>query len=66
MPPNIEGLLKLQERDLRLQGLRKELERIPREQEQALTRLAKNQQAVSDAKTGVQENEVVIKNVDCV
>ena len=64
MPPNIEELLKLQERDLRLQELRKELERIPREQEQALTRLAKNQQAVSGAKTGVQENEVVIKNVE--
>ena len=30
MPPDITGLLSLQERDLRLQDLRKELERIPK------------------------------------
>jgi len=64
MPPNIVALLQLQQRDLRLQELRKELERIPREQEQARTRLAQNVQAVADAKTAVQENEVAIKNVE--
>ncbi len=64
MPPDIVGLLKLQERDLRLGELRKELARIPREQEQAQSRLANNQQAVSTSKTALQENEVAIKNVE--
>lgn len=64
MPPDIVGLLTLQERDLRLGELRKELERIPREQEQAQSRLANNQQAVSDAKSALQANEVAIKNVE--
>ena len=40
MPPDITGLLSLQERDLRLQELRKELERIPQEQDLARERLA--------------------------
>ena len=64
MPPDIVGLLTLQERDLRLQELRKELERIPREQDLARERLASNQQAVDDAKAVLQENEVAIKNVE--
>ena len=64
MPPDIVGLLTLQERDLRLQELRKELERIPREQDLARDRLAANQQAVDEAKAAVQENEVAIKTVE--
>ena len=40
MPPDITALLSLQERDLRLQELRKELKRIPMEQEMAGKRLA--------------------------
>ena len=43
MPPDITGLLSLQERDLRLQELRKELERIPQEQDLARERLAAHQ-----------------------
>mgnify|MGYP001405180471 CR=1 FL=1 len=54
MPPDIVGLLTLQERDLRLQELRKELERIPREQNLARERLAANQQAVDEAVTTIQ------------
>ncbi len=64
MPPDIVGLLTLQERDLRLQELRKELERIPREQNLARERLAANQQAVDEAKASLQENEVAIKGVE--
>ncbi len=64
MPPDIDALLQLQQRDLRLQELRKELERIPREQEQARGRLAQNQRAVDDAKAAVQANEVAIKNLE--
>ena len=43
MPPDITALLSLQERDLRLQELRKELTRIPMEQELAGKRLAAHQ-----------------------
>lgn len=64
MPPDITGLLILQERDLRLQDLRKELERIPKQQDLAKQRLAANEKAVADAKAAVQENEVAIKGVE--
>lgn len=64
MPPDIVGLLTLQERDLRLQELRKELDRIPREQEMAQSRLAQHQKAVLSAKSALQENEIAIKNVE--
>ncbi len=64
MPPDITGLLSLQERDLRLQELRKELERIPQEQDLARERLAAHQQAVDEAKASLQENEVAIKGVE--
>ncbi len=64
MPPDITALLSLQERDLRLQELRKELKRIPMEQEMAGKRLAAHQAAVDDAKASLQENEVAIKGVE--
>lgn len=64
MPPDITGLLILQERDLRLQDLRKELERIPKQQDLAKQRLAAHEKAVADAKAAVQENEVAIKGVE--
>ena len=64
MPPDITGLLSLQERDLRLQELRKELERIPQEQDLARERLAAHQQAVDDARASLQENEIAIKGVE--
>lgn len=57
-------LLSIQERDLRLQDLRTQLERIPRDKDQAATRLATNRKAVDDAKTAVQENEMAIKSVE--
>ncbi len=64
MFPEIVPLLQVQERDLRLQELRTQLERIPKEQEQARTRLAHNQAAVDSAKAALQENEVAIKNLE--
>ncbi|NIP98060.1 MAG: hypothetical protein GWO24_33395, partial [Akkermansiaceae bacterium] len=64
MKPDIDALLKLQQRDLRLQELRKELERIPKERELALGRLAQHEQAVEEAKAAVNENEVAIKNLE--
>lgn len=62
--PDIVGLLKIQERDLRLQNLRKELERIPRDQEQARTRLAAHEKAMEEASARLKENEVAIKSVE--
>ena len=64
MPPDITGLLSLQERDLRLQELRKELDRIPLEQNLARKRLAAHDKAVAEAKATLQENEVAIKAVE--
>ena len=64
MLPDTDSLMKLQERDLRLQELRKELERIPKEQELARARLAQNEQAVAKAKSGIQENQVAIDQVE--
>ena len=64
MPPDIVGLLTLQERDIRLQELRKELERIPKEQDLARERLSTHQQAVDDAKATLQENGIAIKGVE--
>ena len=57
MPPDIVGLLTLQERDQRLQELRKELERIPREQDLARERLATHQQAVEEAKASTSKGK---------
>lgn len=64
MPPQLPALLRIQDKDLRLQEIRKQLERIPKEQEMARTRLARHEQAVHDAKQAVNENEVAIKNVE--
>lgn len=64
MLAHLEDLLAVQEKDLRLQQLRQELDRIPKEQEAAKIRLEKVTAAVENAKTTVQENEVAIKNVE--
>lgn len=60
----IEALLAVQERDLRLQRLRQQLERIPKEQELARERLAHVEGEVAAAKSAIQENEIAIKNLE--
>ena len=59
-----EHLLILQDRDLRLRDIKNQLERIPRDMEQAAERLAQTKAAAEAAKLAVQENEVAIKNVE--
>lgn len=64
MQPDFEHLLILQDRDLRLRDIHLQLERIPRDKEQASERLAQTKTATAAAKLAVQENEVAIKNVE--
>lgn len=64
MPAHLEALLSAQEIDLRIQNVRQQLDRIPREQEAARTRLEALATKVAQAKSALQENEVAIKNVE--
>ncbi len=64
MIPEIEKLLILQQRDQSIAELEADLKRIPAEKEMAKTRLATSQQAVADAKSALQENEIAIKAVE--
>lgn len=64
MQPDFVHLLILQDRDLRLHDIALQLERIPRDKEQASERLAQHQAAAKAAKLALQENEVAIKNVE--
>ncbi|MGB1875011.1 MAG: zinc ribbon domain-containing protein [Akkermansiaceae bacterium] len=64
MLPEIESLLVLQDHDQRILSLKKDIERIPADKERAKERLAKDLDAVEQAKKAVQENEVAIKNLE--
>ena len=64
MLAEIEKLLVLQDRDLRLLALRKDLERIPLEEEGARSRLAGDEKRLADAREALRENEVAIKNFE--
>ena len=64
MLAHIEDLLILQEKDLRLQKLRQELDRTPKEQEAARQRLQNTVNAMEQAKSALQENEVAIKALE--
>ncbi|MDE0827015.1 MAG: C4-type zinc ribbon domain-containing protein [Akkermansiaceae bacterium] len=57
-------LATIQERDLRLQDIRTQLERIPEDKSLAATRLADNQASVEAAKSAGQHNEVAIKTLE--
>jgi predicted nucleic acid-binding Zn-ribbon protein len=60
----MEALLILQDRDKKLIGLRDELERIPRDEERARTRLDDDKNRVETAHTALQETEVEIAKVE--
>jgi predicted nucleic acid-binding Zn-ribbon protein len=64
MQAEFEHLLILQERDMRLQDIHTQLERIPRDKEFASERLAHSKTLVEAAKAAQQENEVAIKKVE--
>jgi predicted nucleic acid-binding Zn-ribbon protein len=60
----LDALLGAQEIDLRIQEVRQQLDRIPREQEAARDRLQALATKMAEAKSAQQENEVAIKNVE--
>ncbi|MEM9081889.1 MAG: C4-type zinc ribbon domain-containing protein [Verrucomicrobiota bacterium] len=64
MVPVIERLLILQAHDKSLSQVEADLQRIPAEIDLAKTRLSSSQQAVTDAKAALQENEVAINAVE--
>ncbi|SHK08160.1 hypothetical protein SAMN02745181_3211 [Rubritalea squalenifaciens DSM 18772] len=64
MLPEVESLLVVQNRDQKIDALRKELELIPREKARAEEKLSNDTQAVATAKAALQENEVAIKSVE--
>ena len=63
MLPEIEQLLILQDKDQTLKRLNHDLKRFPQEQERVKQKLASDTEAVKQAKTKLQENEVAIKNL---
>ncbi|MDB4527080.1 C4-type zinc ribbon domain-containing protein [Verrucomicrobiales bacterium] len=64
MLPELEKLLVIQDRDEKIRDARKEMDRIPLDEDKAKTRLSGDNTAVSDAKTAAQENEVAIKALE--
>ena len=64
MLPVIKDLLILQDRDQKIRDLRKELERIPHEEEAAKAKLSGDIAAVAAIHSKLQENEVAIKNIE--
>jgi len=64
MLPDMEALLILQDRDKKLIDLRAELERIPRDEERAHSRLDDDKHRVEAATTGLQLTEVEVAKIE--
>lgn len=64
MLPELEKLLVIQDRDEKIREARKEMDRIPLDEEKAKTRLSGDETAVSAAKTTAQANELAIKTLE--
>lgn len=64
MLPEVESLLIVQDCDQKIHKLQQELAKIPRDKARAKDKLSSNKQAVLNAKTAFQENEVAIKNIE--
>lgn len=64
MLPEVEKLVVIQDRDLKIRAIEKELEQLPLEEEEAREKLAADKRAVEAAKLAVQENEVAMKNLE--
>jgi len=64
MLPQVESLLIVQNRDQKIDAVKKDLDRIPLEKTAAEQKLSSDTQSVADAKTALQHNEVAIKNVE--
>lgn len=64
MRSDIQGLLVLQDRDLRLRSIHEELERLPTDEARAKTKLDNDLAAVEAARTRLRENEVATKKLE--
>lgn len=64
MLPEVEKLLVIQDRDQRIQALKKDLAKIPKQMEQARLKLSGDQAAVEKAKDGIKANEVAMKSLE--
>lgn len=64
MLPSIAKLLVIQDRDLRIRAIQKELDHLPVEEEEARDKLAGDRRRLEAARQAVQENEVAIKNLE--
>ncbi|MCB1092848.1 MAG: hypothetical protein KDL87_15030, partial [Verrucomicrobiae bacterium] len=64
MLPQIAKLLVIQDRDLKIRALQKELDHLPVEEDDAREKLAGDKRRVEIAKAAVQENEVAMKNLE--
>lgn len=64
MLPEIEALLVVQDRDHKIQQLTNELEKIPRDAENAKLRYKNDGDALASAKLALQENTVAIKGIE--
>jgi uncharacterized protein len=64
MPPELEQLLILQDKDQHIRRLKLDLKRLPADKERAMNKLAGDTEAVRAAKEAVQLNEVAMKNLE--
>lgn len=64
MLPEIETLLILQDRDTKLRRLRQDLQRAPRDEENARSRLASDEAAVVAARDQIVSNDLAMKNLE--
>ena len=64
MLPQIEKLLVVQDRDLKIAAIQKELDHLPLEEEDAQEKLEEDRTRVESAKKTVQENEIAMKNLE--
>jgi predicted nucleic acid-binding Zn-ribbon protein len=64
MLPAISKLLVIQDRDLKIRAIQKELDHLPVEEEDAREKLAGDRKRVDAAKLAMQENEVAMKNFE--
>lgn len=64
MLDEVRALLILQDRDRRLSGITKELEKLPHEEARAKTKLAGDEAAVATAREGLRQAELQVKKIE--
>lgn len=64
MLPDIEKLLIVQDRDAKLRALKKDLERVPLEEQHSRDRMADDEKGVATARAALQAVEMAIKKVE--